>query len=78
MLKDMQNIQIFVECSKENPSYLEQTGKVDETGEKADDVEEIFNNVKDKPRNVNKGLLSFQLKPKGLKDEELFQHMINY
>ena len=66
----MQNIQIRVECSKENPSYLEQTGKVDKTGEKADNIEEIFNNVKDKPHSVNKGLLSFQLKPKGLKDEE--------
>ena len=55
MLKDMQNIQICVDCSKENPSYLEQTGKVNETGEKADNVEQIFNNVKDKSRSVNKG-----------------------
>ena len=78
MLKDMQNIKICVECSKDNPSYLEQTGKVDTTGEKTDNVEEMFNDVKDKSCSVNEGLLIFQLKPKGPKDEELFQYMINY
>ena len=69
LLKDMQNVQICVESSKENPNYLEQTGKVNKTSEKAEDIDlVIFNNVKEKPSSVNKRLMSFQLKPKGHKN----------
>ena len=33
MMKDMQNVRICVECCKEDPSFLEQSGKKNKVGE---------------------------------------------
>ena len=77
-MKDLQNIRICVECADENPDHLERNCD----GNNATNVEgqnEIFNNDDSGyNKKINEGLKTFQLKPKGLKREDLFEHMIRF
>ena len=65
------------DCAKEYPERIEHDPPSDDTvkvKEHNEEVAESHKNLTD----INKGLISFQLKPAGVKGEDLFKHMIKF
>ena len=60
MMKDMQNVRICIKYCKENPSFLERSGKENKVGKEInnDDIE-IFNNVGQNKKKVDDGFAQF-------------------
>ena len=79
--KDMQNMRVCYECAKEKPNHLEHTLPVlasVSTDSTALPLQEDVARVQAAVASANHGLLTYQLKPEGMKGGELFAHMIQF
>jgi hypothetical protein len=74
--KDMQNMRVCYECTKEKPDQLDRTLPIASASmpPQHDDVRQAQAVV----ANASAGLITYQLKPEGMKGEELFAHMIQF
>jgi hypothetical protein len=77
--KDMQNMRVCYECAKETPNHLERTLPELASASTAqvppqDDVAR----AEAASASADHGLRTYQLKPEGMKGEELFAHMIQF
>jgi hypothetical protein len=72
--KDMQNMRVCYECSKETPDHLQRTLPIESTC--TSPLNEDVHQAQAAVASVNAGLVTYQLKPEGMKGEELFAHMI--
>ena len=74
--KDLQNIRVCWELSKEHPEHLDMGVPTEEFAVhvEREDLVQAMKSVKD----VNHGLSNFLLKPAGMSGMELFKHMIDF
>ena len=77
-MKELQNIQICVECAEDYPDHLEnsENNNSKTTGEIQRKIFNNKNTPSENKNNIDKGLKNFQLKPKGITHMELFEQMI--
>lgn len=76
-MKDMQNMRVCYECAKEKPDHLERTLPIASTLT-SPLLNEDVHQAQAAVASVDHGLVTYQLKPEGMKGEELLSHMIRF
>ena len=77
-LSEMQSIWMCLCLARKNPSHLERGMPTQEELKQTTEQSEVVKEAVLERKGINDGLKSFQLKPKDMKGEALFGHMVDY